>query len=101
MDQNAEYSAHAECAGPFTLPFPPALLAQVPDLLTQMEQALAGIAIYYGRQRLAAYPHEPKAWVDVRAAVLAASNFRQAQKRASCPTESRDPLRTTTGAFAG
>lgn len=101
MDQNAEYSAHAGCAGPFTLPCPPALLAQMPDLFTKMEKALTGIAIYYGRQRLAPYPNEPKAWVDVRAAVLAASYYRQTRKVDSCHTESRDPLRTATGACAG
>ena len=47
------------------------------SLFVQLENALSGISNYYGRQRLAPYQHEAKAWVDVRESLLAASRFRK------------------------
>ncbi|MHB8252025.1 hypothetical protein [Acidithiobacillus sp.] len=100
MEQHARYGTRNDSASPFAVPCPPALLARLPVLFAQMEKALAGIANYYGRQKLAPYQHEPKAWSDVRAALLAASDFRQARKIASEASDIRNPPQTQSGITA-
>ncbi len=94
MDQHARYAARNDSASHFAVPCPSALLTRLSTLSAQMEKALAGIANYYGRQKLAPYQHEPKAWSDVRAALLAASDFRQAHKIASEASDIRNSPQT-------
>lgn len=77
MDHIAENSAPTGCASPFAITYPPAMATQLRVLFSQMEKSLAGIENYYGRNRLPPYQHEPKAWVDVREALQAASRFRE------------------------
>ncbi|CDQ10502.1 conserved protein of unknown function [Acidithiobacillus ferrivorans] len=100
MDQYARYGTRNDGASHFAVPCPPALLTRLSALSAQMEKALAGIANYYGRQKLAPYQHEPKVWPDVRAALLAASDFRQARGRASDDSDIGNPSQTQSGITA-
>ncbi|EGQ61019.1 hypothetical protein GGI1_03983 [Acidithiobacillus sp. GGI-221] len=97
MDQHARYGTRNDGASHFAVPCPPALLARLPALFAQMEKALAGIANYYGRQKLAPYQHEPKAWSDVRAALSAASIFREAHGRMSAASDIHNPPQAQSG----
>ncbi len=97
MDQEARCDAKNHSVQSFTGLCSPAVFARWSALSTQMESALAGIANYYGRQKLAPYPHEPKAWSDVRAALLAASDFRQTHGLASGASHRTDPSQTKPG----
>lgn len=101
MDQNAENTAPTGCVSPFAITCPPAMATQLRMLCSQMEKALTGIANYYGRQRLAPYQHEPKAWVDVREALQAASEFREKHSGVSPATTGCVQLPQQSGANVG
>lgn len=97
MEQHARCGARNDGASHFAVSCSCTLMTRLSALSAQMEEALVGIAGYYGRQKLPPYQYEPKAWSDVRAALLAASDFRRTHGMASDDSDLGNPSQTPSG----